>query len=142
MTDHFRKLEQMYAAARCNAYFAPTIHIDAGRAEVTIPVREDFYHAANAVHGSVYFKLMDDASFFSAASLIEDVMPLTASFTLYFLMPVTAGTMRAVGKVVTQKGSQLIAEAVVYDSDDVEIARGMGSFIRSKIPLSAEIGYR
>jgi hypothetical protein len=36
----------------------------------------------------------------------------------------------------------LIAEAVVYDSDDVEIARGMGSFIRSKIPLSAEIGYR
>jgi uncharacterized protein (TIGR00369 family) len=92
----------MYAAARCNAYFAPTIHIDAGRAEVTIPVREDFYHAANAVHGSVYFKLMDDASFFSAASLIEDVMPLTASFTLYFLMPVTAGTMRAVGKVVTQ----------------------------------------
>ena len=139
--DHFRRLEQMYITARCNEYFAPEIRISEGSAEVTIPVREDFHHAAHAVHGSVYFKALDDASFFSAASLVEDVMVLTASFTVYFLQPIVSGTMRAVGQVVTMRGSQLIAEAVVYDSDAREIARGMGSFIRSKTPLSAEIGY-
>jgi len=142
MSEHFRKLEHMYQVARCNEYFAPTVHIDEGRAEVTLPVREDFFHAANAVHGSVYFKLMDDATFFSACSLVEDVMMVTASFNLYLLMPVTTGTMRAVGTVVTRKGSQIIAEAIVYDSDEQEVARGMGNFIKSKIPLSAEIGYR
>ena len=31
-------------------------------------VRPDFFHAAGAVHGSVYFKLLDDAAYFDALS--------------------------------------------------------------------------
>ncbi len=71
MSAHFEKLEAMYLSAPNNAYYQPTIHITEGKAEVSIAVRPDFFHAANAVHGSVYFKLMDDASFFAANSLIR-----------------------------------------------------------------------
>jgi acyl-coenzyme A thioesterase PaaI-like protein len=53
--EHYRKLERMYLGAPINEYYTPEIHISEGQARVTIPVRSDFFHAANAVHGAVYF---------------------------------------------------------------------------------------
>ena len=76
--DHFRRLERMYRAAPANEYFRPDISIEEGTAEVRLVVRPDFFHAASAVHGSVYFKLLDDATFFAASSLVDDVFVLTA----------------------------------------------------------------
>ena len=54
--EHFRRLERMYALAPINRYFQPVLRISEARAELTIPVKTDFFHAAGAVHGSVYFK--------------------------------------------------------------------------------------
>jgi hypothetical protein len=51
--EHYRKLERMYASGPVNEYFAPTMRVSQGRAEVIIPVRPEFFHAAAAVHGSV-----------------------------------------------------------------------------------------
>ena len=70
---HFRKLERMYLGAPINQWYRPTLSISEGSAEVSIAVRPEFFHAANAVHGSVYFKLLDDSAFFAANSLVEDV---------------------------------------------------------------------
>lgn len=36
-----------------------------GEAEVSIEVGRELFHASGAVHGSVYFKLLDDAAFFA-----------------------------------------------------------------------------
>ena len=80
--EHHRRLEHMYLSAPANEYFKPEIRIDEGRAEVRLTVRPDFFHAASAVHGSVYFKLLDDATFFAASSLVDDVFVLTASFNI------------------------------------------------------------
>ena len=49
--------------------------------------------------------------------------------------------MRAVGKVVNKNRSQWIVESVVYDSEDREIARGNGIFVRSKVLLKDADGY-
>jgi hypothetical protein len=81
--DHYRKLERLYLGAPTNAYYRPSIQIGEGRAEIEIAVRPEFMHAAKAVHGSVYFKLLDDACFFAVNSLVEDVFVLTTSFNLY-----------------------------------------------------------
>ena len=74
--DHYRRLERMYVSAPANEYFKPEIRIAEGAAEVEVAVRPDFFHAASAVHGSVYFKLLDDATFFAASSLVHDVFVL------------------------------------------------------------------
>jgi acyl-coenzyme A thioesterase PaaI-like protein len=58
------------------------------------------------------------------------------------LSPVSAGTVRAVGKVVSGGGSSFLAESVLYNDQYEEIARGSGMFIRSKMPLDPEMGYR
>jgi len=139
--EHYRKLEQMYLAAPINAFYSPSIWISHGEATIEIPVKPEFFHAANAVHGSVYFKLLDDAAFFAVNSLIEDDFALTASFTTYLLRPVSDGTLKAAGKVVWSGGRSYIAEAVVMDEDGREIARGSGNFVASKIKLTADMGY-
>ena len=97
----------MYQAAPANEYFRPAIRIDEGTAEVRLTVRPDFFHAANAVHGSVYFKLLDDATFFAASSLVDGVFVLTASFNIYFLRPISAGVMTARGTVVSRTCSSM-----------------------------------
>ena len=142
MSEHHRKLANMYLGAPINALYAPTITIQEGSAEVSIEVKPTFFHSAGALHGSVYFKLLDDACFFAAASRVEDVMVLTVSFTTYITRPVTGGSLIARGRVVHGGKSLLLAESVVSDASGVEVARGNGSFLRSKNALGPELGYR
>jgi len=115
--------------------------VSEGRALVTIPVRPNLFHAANAVHGAVYFKLLDDAAFFAANSLVDDVFVLTVSFNTYFTRPISEGEMKATGRVVHRSRRLLIAEADLVDSNNREIGRGSGTFMRSNIALSSVPGY-
>jgi uncharacterized protein (TIGR00369 family) len=140
--EHCRRLERMYLAAPANEYFRPEIQIAEGTAEVRLTVRPDFFHAASAVHGSVYFKLLDDATFFAASSLVDDVFVLTASFNIYFLRPISAGVMTARGTIVSRSTRLLIGEGVLVDGDGKEIARGSGTFMPSRVVLDERVGYR
>jgi uncharacterized protein (TIGR00369 family) len=144
MTDadeHYRKLERMYHGAPINRFYEPVIRISEGRAEITMPMKPDFFHAANAVHGSVYFKALDDAAFFAANSLVSDVFVLTVTYTVYLTRPISEGAMHARGHVVHRSKNLIIADAELLDSADRQIARGTGTFMRSQIPLSPAIGY-
>ena len=138
---HYRKLENMYQSAPINEFYHPRMVVSEGASAIEIDIFKKHYHAAGAVHGSVYFKMLDDAAYFAANSLEFDVYVLTTSFTTYLTKPVSSGIIKAVGKVVNQNKSQFIAESIVYNSDDKEIGRGNGIFVRSKIPLSPDIGY-
>lgn len=139
---HFRGLERMYlTAASINEYFRPEIRVAEGTAEIRIPVRPKFFHAAGAVHGSVYFKAMDDASFFAANSVVEDVFVLTTSFNLHIMRPVTEGTLIARGSLVSATKRLLIADAELRDDRNRLIARGTGSFMKSRIRLEDIPGY-
>lgn len=140
--DHFRKLENMYQAAPCNAYYKPRLTVGNGTARLVLPVGSHLYHAAGAVHGSAYFKALDDAAFFSANSLVKDVFVLTVTFNLYLERPVSGGDLTAVGKVVSRSPRLIVAESFLYDDQEREIARGSGTFMKSRVPLTGEIGYR
>ncbi len=139
--EHFRKLERMYLAAPINAYYDPSIRITDGQAEIEIAIRPDFFHAAEAVHGSVYFKAMDDAAYFAVNSKLEDAFALTSSFNIYLTRPVSQGVMVATGRVVHAGANQFIAEAELVDGAGKQLGRGSGAFVKSKTPLSAKIGY-
>ena len=132
---HFRNLERIYISAPTNAYYQPAIKVEHGAAEIRITARPEFHHAANAVHGSVYFKMLDDAAFFAANSLVADTFVLTASFTIHLLRPVSEGMMVAKGSVVNAGARQILAHAQMFDERDQLIAHGVGNFVRSRIPL-------
>src|SRR3954469_16707428 len=143
MSEHFRHLERMYASAPINGFFAPRLQIlEAGVAELRMMIRPDFHHAAHAAHGAVYFKALDDATFFAANSLVDDVFVLTVSFNLYLTRPVSEGDVVARGRVTSRSNRLYLAEAVLEDARGREIARGSGAFLPSTVALSEEIGYR
>ncbi len=139
---HYRNLERMYHGHPLNAYYEAKLNVSKGKAELVIPIKKSFWHAAQAVHGSVYFKALDDAAYFSANSVVWDVFLLTVSFIIYLMRPVSVGELRAVGRLVNSARTQFIAEATLYNSENQELARGSGLYVRSKIKLTEELGYR
>jgi len=138
---HFVSLENMYLTAPINEFYAPRIQVMEGEATVQIDLSEKFFHAAGAVHGSVYFKMLDDAAFFAANSLERELLVLTTSFTTYLTRPVSVGQLRSAGRVVNRNKSQFIAESVVHDAEGNEVGRGSGIFVRSRVPLGNACGY-
>ena len=131
----------MYLAAPINDIYKPKIEVKEGEAYIEIALSEKYHHSAGGVHGSVYFKLLDDAAFFAANSLEETFFVLTTSFTTYITRPVSNGVMKGVGKVVNFNKSQFIVESIVYDSQQREIGRGNGVFVRGKTLLKDSLGY-
>ena len=139
--EHYKKLENMMHSAPFIKLTGVKVAITKGEARITLPVKKDFHHAAGAMHGALYFLALDNAAYFAVNSLVEDAFVLTTSFTTYLTRPVSEGIVKAIGRVVYQNHSQFIAESVIYDSNDKEIGRANGIFVRGKTPLSEKIGY-
>ena len=140
--EHFRKLERMYAAAPINAWFRPELHVARGQAEVRLRLRPEFHHNAGATHGSLYFKALDDATFFAANSLVDDVFVLTASFELELLRPVVDGELRAAARVTEQGEKWIAAVGELRDGEGNLVGRGRGRFARSSIALDPSLHYQ
>ena len=140
--SHYRKLERMYYNHPLNDTFKANVVISDKSAEITLDIQKHLYHAANAVHGAVYFKLLDDVAFFAANSIVYDVFLLTTSFNLYLTKPVFDGKLTGKGTLVNYNKRQYIAEAVLFNSEGVEICRGSGVYVPSKIALSDKMGYK
>ena len=138
---HFRGLERMYLAAPCNEIYRPRVTITEGSAKIGFDVGPHLHHAGRAVHGSAYFKAMDDAAFFAVNSLVEDVFVLTVTFNIYLLRPISEGEMVATGTVVNAGRTVWAAEATLSDDRGRQLGRGSGTFMRSRLALSEAMGY-
>ena len=143
LTSHFRKLERMYLSAPINkeVYKGIGITIFSEKAQLTLQIESKFFHAANAIHGSVYFKMLDDAAFFAVNSIVEDVFVYTVSFNIQLLRPVTHGIIKSIGELKFKSGSLFIADSTLFDENNKLVGRGTVNFMRSKIGLAPDIGY-
>lgn len=115
---------------------------EAGIARIRFNLDERHYHAAGAVHGTSYFKMLDDAAFYAANSLVTDRFLLTTAFNLHFTKPLHGGMVTAEGRWISGQRRVFVAEARLIDSNGDEAARGTGTFMRSRIPLAGLTGYR
>jgi uncharacterized protein (TIGR00369 family) len=140
---HLRSLEALYASAPINRLFESRLSLpEAGRSEIRFSVSPEAFHAAGAAHGTLYFKMLDDAAFYAANSLVSDRFLLTTAFNLHFTKPMRAGEARAEGRWISGKRRVFVAEARIVDFEGEECARGTGTFMRSHIALSGLDGYR
>jgi acyl-coenzyme A thioesterase PaaI-like protein len=140
---HFRALESLYRSAPVNDLFRSDIDIsEAGVARIAFEIDPASFHAAGAAHGTLYFKMMDDAAFYACNSLVSDRFLLTTAFNLVFTRPLKAGPAIAEGRWVSGRRRVFVGEARLILPDGEEAARGTGTFMRSHIPLSSLAGYR
>ena len=138
---HYKQLENMYTKAPINRLFKPKINIELSKSTIEMNINSDYFHSAQSLHGSIYFKMLDDAAFFAASSHSIDFFLITISFNTYLTKPVSKGTIKSIGKVVNKNKTQIIAESVLYNYEKIEIARGSGVFLKSKFPLKKAKGY-
>lgn len=140
---HFRALESLYQAAPINRLFESTLEIvESGFARIHFQIDPRVHHAAGAAHGTTYFKMLDDAAFYAANSLVTDRFLLTTAFNLLFTRPIVEGPVIAEGRWVSGKRRVYVADARLIDATGEEAARGTGTFMRSRIPLASLPGYR
>ncbi len=139
---HFRALESLYVQAPINQLFDSRLEIAGeGLARIHFTVDQRYYHAAGALHGTSYFKMLDDAAFYAANSLVTDRFLLTTAFNLFFTRPLVEGPLIAEGRWVSGRKRVFVAESRLLDGDGEEAARGTGTFMRSAIPLASLPGY-
>ena len=136
---HYKKLEKIYLNANLNKeiYSDTEIIISNNYSEIKMPIKEDYFHALKAIHGSIYFKMLDDAAFFAAQSVVEDYMLLTASFNITFKMPVQNGYIKSIGKLCSASEQGFTADAKMYNSKNEIVAFGNGIFKKSKISIDS-----
>lgn len=139
---HWRALESLYDSAPINSLFSSALTITGeGTSRIVFQIDPSCYHAAGAAHGTVYFKMLDDAAFYAANTLVTDRFLLTTSFNLHFSRPVREGPVVAEGRWVSGRRRVFVAEARLVDGEGEEIGRGTGTFMRSRIALSSLEGY-
>lgn len=134
--EHYRKLERIYMAAPLTEFYDTTqITISEGHTEVSIQIDSKYFHALGAIHGAVYFKLLDDSTYFAANSLVEDHFLLTTNFNINIIRPANKGIITAKADIRFASKNLWIAEGTIYNDQGKEIAFGTGHFARSKTLL-------
>ena len=126
---HFQKIVKGYTSAPINNLYKPTMKLELGKCEIQIEILKKFHHSANSLHGSVYFKMLDDAAWGAANSYI------------FLTKPVSKGTIKSIGNVINKSDKKIEAQARLYDYSGDEIGHGSGVFMKSKNLLKDAIGF-
>jgi len=135
--QHLNRLDTVFSKARINARLYPSAKLNTGdgTAEIILDIADSYHHGMGAVHGSVYFKMLDDAAYFAANSAVTDFFLVTTSFNIHMLRAVSSGRITAKGSLRMKSRSLLIADAVLLDENGKEVAYGTGHFAKSRVPL-------
>lgn len=144
MQEHYSRLKQMYLSATVNHTLpTPSLQIGDGVCEIDCRFDERYFHAAGSLHGAMYFKMLDDAAYFAAASLDTEYFLYTVRFETRLKRPVTTELLHAEGLVtlrpeMDEEGNFLggIKAVSRLYAEGKLVAEGTGEFRRGKKKLS------
>lgn len=123
--SHAQKLALMYNQMPFNNDLKPQMDIiSLGECKVEAAVNSKFFHGGGIMHGSIIFRILDDACTFAAWSLVETHLCVTKSLHIHFQKPVHQGMMQAFGKVqeVSQTANEITVEGTLLNQGQ-EVAR-------------------
>ena len=93
------------------------------------------------MHGSAYFKLLDDCAFFAAQGKVQDNFIYTVSFNTYLVKAIVPGVpLVAKGRTTSVSKSLVLAESEIYlrtedGSEGKLVASGSGTFMKGPVKL-------
>lgn len=132
MSDHHERLQEMFHGSPVNQQFGSTLTIDGpGAASVVTPVEDRWFHPGGALHAVVYYWLLEVATYFAAASVVEDAFLVNVNLEADITRPVTAGSLTGRGKLVSRSRRVLIAEGTITADEGSPVGLGRGLFVPS-----------
>jgi len=132
MQKHYDGLEKMHLKSPINDLIKSKINISQGKAQVNFKNSIAMRDALGNIHNAYIFMGLEEAAFFAANSLIEDVLVSNKSFELIFSKPTKSVELIAKGKFEEKSMGNYIISAELYDQDEKLIAKAKGIFRRSK----------
>ena len=108
---HFKNIINGYSNAPINQLFKPKMKLSLGQCEIEMKISKNFHHSANSLHGSIYFKMLDDAAWGASNTYIDDVFLFTYNFNIYLTKPVSSGIIISKGKVIDKKDGKIKGES-------------------------------
>ena len=134
----YDRLAKMYLKAPIQKlYPGIDLKVTKNEAVITLPTGESYHHAGGSMHGSVYFRLLDDACYFAAMSRVKDYFILTKNFNIEFKRLHIDGEIMAKGKLIKEDNGEYYCEGELFNEAGKIIASGSGTFVRNlKLPLA------
>lgn len=132
---HLRRLERVYHAAPTNGLTPARLALQSAAARLEMDIRDAYRQAVGELHGMLYFKVLDEASFYAANTLVDDVFLTTAAMHVQFLRPVDGAHLVATAQVVHAARSSFIVDAEARDASGRLLARSSGTFVRTGAAL-------
>jgi uncharacterized protein (TIGR00369 family) len=117
------------------------LKVEYQQAILKLSIGKHYFHAAEAMHGAVYFKLSDDAAYFAAASVEENYFLLTKSYTIHFRRPVMEDQLTAIGKVTEVNENETLASSEIFNQEGKLVANGEGVFVKGAKRLDELNGF-
>ena len=141
--EHFERLVKMYAAAPLHEFYEGiTLDVSENRAKIALEIKDKrYFHAGMSTHGSVYFKLLDDAAYFACQSMILDNFIVTTAFNTQLLRPILGGKIYAEGVMDFESAQMFSATSKLYDEKGRLCGTGHGQFLKSRVALGDVEGY-
>ena len=134
--DHFQRLMRLYEKAPIHDFYQGIeMTVEDKKATIRLPIDQRYFHGAMAVHGSVYFKLLDDAAYFACQSQIHDFFILTTNFNISLRRPITSGVITAIGEFESISEVIIIGKSTLLDENGKLCGTGLGEFMKSKVGL-------
>lgn len=129
MDEHYVRLEQMFHGSG-----QPSVRIDPVHRRSRIGVGGHtrggrLVPPGLAVHAVVYYWALEVATYFAAASVVDDAFLVNVNLEADITGPVGAGTLTARGELVSRSRRVLLAQGVITDDDGTEVGRGRGLFV-------------
>ncbi|MBX7094170.1 MAG: PaaI family thioesterase [Flavobacteriales bacterium] len=134
---HYRKLEQIYYGGPINQSLLQKITVSENSCTIEFEVQPSHFHAGMAMHGAMYFKLLDDSAYFACSSREEEFFILTTRFEVKLLRPVSGGKLFARGTFLREENNVFYAESEIRNEENKLVATGSGEFVRSKIRIAS-----
>lgn len=134
--EHYSLLKSIYQKAPIHKFYEGiSLSIESKSSTVTLNVDERYFHAGMTGHGSVYFKMLDDAAYFAAQSVEQRFFLTTSGFQVQLMRPMSKGEYRAVGTCLQATKNTYICRSELFDKKGRLIAIGQGEFHKTKVAL-------
>lgn len=100
-----------------------------GRAILEMPVRPEFFNAINVLHGGIASSLIDSAVAAAIFPMLSPgQFPVTVDLNVYYLRPVSQGTMVAEAQLI-QRGRRICVGKVNVINEGQLVAYGTATYI-------------
>ena len=133
--NHLKNLIKIYRIAPINKFYKPKMSLSLGESTIEIKIRRKFFHTGQSVHGSVYFKMLDDAAYFASQTHEKEFFLYTVNFEVNFIKAVSKNVIISKGKLLNKNSNKLTSKSMLYSSNGEEIGYGKGIFVKSNILL-------